>query len=276
MTIGFNAIVGPNDTSSGGGGGGTTVLTSDRTYYVRADGSDSNDGLSDTAAGAFASYSYALGIASLLFCGPYQLTIQIGTATWTPVIALPRIVYGTKIPILQGTGAANTIFAANSASATVGADGTTPWIIQNFKVSNSGAATFLVAALNGSILKFGGLDIGAFTSGGYQVYADKPSSIVAVANYTVSGGAGQAHFLAAGLINVSGRTINIAGAPNFSGQFAYAANGYLNCFGVTFNGTATGQRYRVDQNGVIFTNGGGATFFPGDAAGTTQTGGQYI
>jgi hypothetical protein len=43
----------------------------------------------------------------------------------------------------------------------------------------------------------------------------------------------------------------------------------------TFTGSATGLRYHVEENSVIETNAAGATFFPGNAAGTTTTGGQY-
>jgi hypothetical protein len=43
----------------------------------------------------------------------------------------------------------------------------------------------------------------------------------------------------------------------------------------TFTGAATGKRYDVTENGVISTAGGGANYFPGNAAGTTATGGQY-
>jgi hypothetical protein len=44
----------------------------------------------------------------------------------------------------------------------------------------------------------------------------------------------------------------------------------------TNGGTVTGQRYNVAANGVIFTNGGGANYLPGNAAGASATGGQYL
>jgi hypothetical protein len=33
---------------------------------------------------------------------------------------------------------------------------------------------------------------------------------------------------------------------------------------------------RAESNGQIFTNGGGASYFPGNSAGSTATGGQYL
>jgi len=40
-------------------------------------------------------------------------------------------------------------------------------------------------------------------------------------------------------------------------------------------GTVAGQRYLGQQNGVIQTLGGGANYFPGNVAGSLDTGGQY-
>jgi len=52
------------------------------------------------------------------------------------------------------------------------------------------------------------------------------------------------------------------------GQILYAP--------LTGGGNVTGQRYQVNTNAVINTNGGGATYYPGTVAGTTSTGGQYV
>ena len=42
------------------------------------------------------------------------------------------------------------------------------------------------------------------------------------------------------------------------------------------SGTCSGKRYEVATNGIIETHGGGAEYFPGDTAGSTDTGGQYV
>jgi hypothetical protein len=46
--------------------------------------------------------------------------------------------------------------------------------------------------------------------------------------------------------------------------------------GITFTGAATGQRYDIRENSVCNVAGGGATYLPGDVAGATATGGQYV
>ena len=43
----------------------------------------------------------------------------------------------------------------------------------------------------------------------------------------------------------------------------------------TFVGSATGARYSVALNGVIQTTGAGASYLPGNSAGSSATGGQY-
>ena len=44
----------------------------------------------------------------------------------------------------------------------------------------------------------------------------------------------------------------------------------------TASGTISGPRYRCIANGIVNTLNGGTEFFPGDTAGTTNTGGQYL
>jgi HK97 family phage major capsid protein len=62
-----------------------------------------------------------------------------------------------------------------------------------------------------------------------------------------------------------------------SAFFAYSSNAALvHAFGHTFSGSATGTRYLANGNAVVFTNGGGASYLPGNAAGSTATGGQYL
>jgi hypothetical protein len=45
---------------------------------------------------------------------------------------------------------------------------------------------------------------------------------------------------------------------------------------VTFSGAGTGKRYSVNENSVIETGGSGASYFPGDVAGSAANGGQYL
>ena len=78
-----------------------------------------------------------------------------------------------------------------------------------------------------------------------------------------------------GKINLNQHNIAIANARAFT-TFAYADNmGMYQTGGAAYTGAGvagtTGKRYEGHQNSVINTNGGGANFFPGNAAGSVAT-----
>ena len=101
-------------------------------------------------------------------------------------------------------------------------------------------------------------------------------TVLATCGYTISGGATVHWFTTNGGAMVSGsETITLTGTPAF-GFFVFAdALSIVYSNAVTFSGAATGGRYQVSLNSVIQTNGAGATYFPGNAAGTAVTGGIY-
>jgi hypothetical protein len=80
-----------------------------------------------------------------------------------------------------------------------------------------------------------------------------------------------------GTVYSLGATITLTGTPNFSNAFAQATDcGVIRLGPTTFVGGATGKRYNATTNGVINTNGAGATYLPGNAVGTATTGGLYV
>ncbi len=58
-------------------------------------------------------------------------------------------------------------------------------------------------------------------------------------------------------------------------RFAYCEHSYFHLANTTFTGTTSGRRYQVVDNGVLYTGGGGANYFPGSTAGTVSNGGVY-
>ena len=94
----------------------TNPLTADRTYYVRTDGSDTNTGLTNTAAGAFKTLQKAVDAAYDLDCGGYKVTIQVAAGTYTAgvkIIGRLRNAYDTKRRPFQIIG--DTVTPANVA-----------------------------------------------------------------------------------------------------------------------------------------------------------------
>lgn len=70
-------------------------------------------------------------------------------------------------------------------------------------------------------------------------------------------------------------TLSVVGNPTL-GIFAQATDLGELVANSSITGTAVCKRYESDNNAVIQTNGGGPNFFPGNVAGTTSNGGQYV
>lgn len=90
---------------AGDGFTGREVLASARIYYVHADGSDSNNGLANTAGGAFLTIQHAIDVAALgLDNHGYDVTIHVAAGTY-PESPVPRDVVGGGRIFIVGDGA---------------------------------------------------------------------------------------------------------------------------------------------------------------------------
>lgn len=266
-------------TTGGGGGSGRELLTANRTYYVRTDGSNSNNGLANTSGGAFATLQKAYDVISAtLDLGGNTVTIQVGSGTYTSGLAVSQPWTGGGAVLLQGDTStpANVIISTTSAACintTVPLPGALT--VQGFELRTTSGGNGIDHS-GGGVIIAGVMRYGACSNAHMQVASG--CYIGVVSNYTISGNASQ-HWnaLHGGFIQCDGKTITLSGTPAFSSPFAVATNtGKIEAIGNTFSGSATGTRYSAASNGVINTNGAGASAFPGNAAGSTATGGQYL
>ena len=247
------------------------LLTADRTYYVRTDGNDSNTGLVNSAGGAFLTIVYALSVAASLDTSLYNVTIQVGDGTYVEnTISIPNLLGSGTLTITGNTGTPSNVvidggFSKDKAGTTV--------IISYMKlIKSSGTATNAISSQFNAVIYWDGIIFGSgFT---YHISVVYMGTVLGSGNYTIEGGA-VAHWRAqySGLITVPNRTITLSGTPAFSNSFARIEGlSFLLATGNTYSGSATGSRYVVSQNSVINS---GVTL-PGDSAGTTATGGQYV
>lgn len=252
------------------------VLTANRTYYVRTDGNDLNNGLANTSGGAFLTIQKAVDIVSGLDIKGYSIVIQVADGTYTTPVNLKNVT-GFAIPgnlIIKGniTTPTNVIISTTSNNCITANNLNVCWDIKDLKLqtTTSGDALFVD---NGTILRFGNLVF--HTTVGRHIYSSNNSFVQCIGNYAISGGA-LIHFKCnTGIINIIAYTITITNTPNFS--YVYADIGFAGvvlCHACTFSGSATGKRYDISLNGVIYT-GGASTYLPGNVAGTVVTGGQY-
>jgi hypothetical protein len=259
------------------GGAPRERLTAARTYYVRTDGSDSNNGLTNTAGGAFLTIQHAANVVSnTLDLGANSVTIQVADGAYNAAVVLGPFL-GSSTVIVRGntTTPANVTITTTATALQAHYAGDYRWHVEGFKISTSGSFNDCLRATR-STLSFQAIDFAS--AGGNHVQAAYGSLVNCTGNYTISGGA--VHHLYAyigGIVEMRSVTATLTGSPAFSTAFAEAyASGLVEAVGITFSGTATGKRYQATANAVVQSGGGGANYFPGNAAGTLASGGQYL
>ena len=243
------------------------VLTANRTYYVRADGNDTNNGLSNTSGGAFLTIAKALSTVASLDLGGFTATVQVGAGTWTGTVSLPKILGGSAILIGDETTPSNVILSASSNWCVSALNIDCTWDVRGFKLTSTGSSVHGLLGLSGNI-NYQNIEFGSCT--GSHVWAGANSLMAATAGTSISGGA-QWHWYAesGGAITDRGVTITLTGTPAFSSSFAEARTCAIVSVGVnTFVGGATGKRYNAASSGVIEVYGAGTSYIPGSVAGT--------
>jgi hypothetical protein len=262
------------------------VLTANRTYYVRTDGNDSNNGLTNTAGGAFLTPQKYYGTVAALDKNGYSVTGKLADGTYTitsPMIAKSGI--GDGSVILEG----NTTTPSNVVI-TTSTDLTTDrgmlyfdlqpnlHILKGFKlVSVPSVNQRGIYVRGGSKVEYESLDFGSF-GGTYSnhIRIDSTGSVVCTGNYSITGGAGSHWFTSLlGNLLCTGRTITLTGTPAFGGDAFCSATRKSVCQvnANTFSGSGTGKTYNAIELSLIFATG---TTLPGNISGTTATGGQYV
>jgi len=244
-------------------------LTGNRTYFVRADGSDSNNGLANTSGGAFLTIQKAIDTVAAIDMAGFTATIQVGAGTYTQALTLKSLVGGFCIIVGDETTPSNVLLNVSGSCFT--SDGVVGvWHVRGMKLQ---ATTHGIGVTDGSIVKFQNLDFGACS---FYHMLSTGGRLVATGNYTITGSASRHVYLFAGAsFQCQSRAVTLSGSIAFAVFIQATTASSATVSGNTYSGSATGQRYNAQMNAVIQSAGGGANYFPGDAAGATATGGQY-
>lgn len=246
-------------------------LTGNRNYYVRTDGSDSNDGLANTSGGAFLTIQKAIDTAAALDLSIYNVIIDVADGTYTGGLTLKSYVGGGYILIRGNTTTPANVLLNVTGNCVYGED-CGNWQLSGVKLVSTSRGIYLVGR---SALKISLIDFGACTYN--HMLIESGARVRATGNWTISGGSGSAHiglnyggsFVAAVL------TCTITGTPALTYFVDASIGSNATLQAMTFSGSATGTRYSATMNSVIQTYGGGSTYLPGNVAGSTATGGQY-
>ncbi len=260
------------------------VLLAPRTYYVSTFGNDALDGL--TVGAPFRTIQHACNVAAGFNLNGYLVTIVIATGVYNENVELGIINGNGQIMLLGDAvtpGNVTIMPTAGPAFIWGGVGATYGWHLRGLKISAPADGVREGCGLRGgsgsnflSNCEFGAclrsqihIDGGELTIWG---------SGVGGTFLKVSGNAERhTRVLGGGRIRNYAPDLTLVGSIAFSDACIVSEQDsqYLGRYG-SVTGSATGVRYITRSNGLIDTNGAGASHFPGSAPGTTATQGLYI
>lgn len=267
------------------------ILTANRTYYVRTDGDDANDGLTNNAGGAFATIQKAVDVVAAIDLSVYHVTIQVGAGSYTiNDCVLPEVV-----------GAATVDWGSDAAT-----------MRNRVNIFGDIATPSNVSLTGHFVMDGGGYYIAGFTmipmGLGYNIYYQNKNvtnfidqiRMVQNASYSHTAGfdvyAGVVYVACWGTLEIVGGSnsydyilysagsayitvygyITFTSTPVINTAFLWTDLGGIIEFGISgFTGTFTGKRFKADGSSYISTYNSGLTYIPGTIAGTATNGGLY-
>lgn len=260
--------------SAGTGAINTSGTVTGTPIYSTYTGNDSNTGLAQTRAAALLTFqaAYNLVVANLDTAG-YTVTIQ-GSA---------NSFFTAGLNITAGWSGAGPV-VVDAAGSTVSVAGAGNCFAVNIPLPGSFTLqnAYLTTGSGYSVYHLGSgiftLGVGmVFGPSGNQIFANSSgANVFCVQNYSIIGNF-YGHYVSyvQSSITVGNNTVSIYGVPASATAFAWADKISLIATNPTFAGSATGLRFAVSANSVIYTFGGGVNYYPGSGAGLTTTGGQY-
>lgn len=251
---------------------GREALTANRTYYVRTDGNDSNNGLTNTAGGAFLTWQKAESVLSKLDGNGYEVTLK-GTGNCSEKIILNSQYIGIKNITIDGdiTTPSNCTITEGSGGYCITIATFTPVYIKGLKLISSNSGGIGIAVFKGDCFLSGNCDFGncafshIYVSGGKSQFNQQ-------SGYIISGNANshiECYDDASYDANFNPATITLSGTRTFSQflMFGRSANGlFVNC---TYSGSATGLKYNIASMARVTAAG---TTFPGTGQNVTSPG----
>lgn len=261
---------------------GKIPITAATDFYLSPTGSDATGDGSSGAPWATLQYAYNWIVANTVNLGGWVIRLNMANGTYTgPLNATVPPLSGPVQILGNAANPASVIVNVANANAIEAQFGVT-LDVEHVTLQASGTSaggSGLVAAQGGTITFD---DIVFNACGNAHIFASFGAQVRAGTKYQITGGA-QQHILATSGSTViqspitSNVAITLTGTPAFSANFIESWGlAYVYAPNSVFSGGATGARYAAHNNGVIDTNGKAATYFPGNAAGTTVNGGLYV
>lgn len=272
-------------------------LSANANYYVNSTtGSDAYDGTASTVGGGhgpWATLQHAMTFISQFNLNGFSITVNVANGTYG-VLSLQAVAGSGNVNWVGNSGTpASCIIsgAGTSLSCISGAYCGQAHTFNGFALTTSGVYSgdpMIGVHIFGSGTKLQLSNMSYGSCPGGHISAEQGATLIIAGNEFVTGGA-------AGSVGGNGFHINCATgaqlqtpapinctvttAVSFAEGWFIASSvsfGQVLYGSLTGGGNVTGQRYNVNTNAVISTNGGGATYYPGTVAGANNSGGQYV
>lgn len=267
-----------------------TIVTTDMTIYVDpVAGNDANNGL--TSGTAFRTIQAAINAVYYTYdWNSHNCVILLAHGTYTYSVSGGNQCTFWGMPFgmrpfgltLRGDGLAqDTVIINNVNSNAIGAFGA--FInVDGVRITSSGSVWTPTLAQGAGIVadqasRIVLTNVTVDTVSQMQLWAVHGGVIVLSGNNNKFSGTANYGWITqeGGLIYAAGLTVTVTGT--YAVAFAYSIEwSTIWATALTWSGAAAGARYNVSLNSVIQTGGGGANYFPGNAAGSAVTGGQYV
>lgn len=233
-------------------------LTANRTYYVSNAGSNSNNGL--TVGSPFLTIQFAIDTVAALDISIYNVTISVANGTYSTAVVTGPWLGSGSVTLTGNTGSPSSVVAGQITVTTGGR-----LFLGGFRTPS------IYSTISSQITVTGAMD---YSAGGFaQILADNYGTITIGASSNISGASNSFMLANGGRITATSQTVTTTGSIAMAVAFAWSTRlGAVVADSMNFAGaTCTGSRYRIDTGSIIFVNGAGATYFPGNAAGTGGT-----
>jgi hypothetical protein len=282
--------------------GGAAINTSSAgsgTFTEQAGNDLTGTGLAQTATAAFMTLQGAANyISQNVDTGPLLniVTVQAGcaggggTALYTTGLQVLTPFTGSGLVKFVGdtTTASNCLVSVNSAAAFQATFNGVRYQIAGFRMTNSATGGDDIYVSGGAQLDIvGPVDFGAVSattgpgspigSGAAQIELNHGALYNTATAWTISGGGARHIYMHNGgyIENAVTATATVTGTPTFVNTVLMYSVAVGNFANMTYSGSATGQRYSIQNNSDMETGGGGANYFPGNTAGGVIFGGIY-
>jgi len=240
-------------------------LDADRDYYVRTDGDDANDGLADSAGGAFRTIQKAIDTMLSLDMNIRRVRIFVRAGVYNEAVTVTGLPVGSVLPELIG-------------------DTTNPANVVTEKIFMINQARLKIDGLR--MYGDSGIEVrdGAFAKVDNIIFAGSRAIYCWNAEIDMIGATVEIESTVTrmiiaynrALIDMLNADVTVNNNVWTGAACIFARNQvFISLQGTNFIGSANGARYNISRASFINTEGGGADLIPGDVAGTTDAFGSY-